>query len=241
VEQLLPQDEITKRFLEKLVVCQRLTLLGKLSSDLTHEINNQLTGVSGYAQLLLGQERALLIARELEKISSSADECKKLIFNYKRLARFTNQEKEYCSLNIIIRQALDLFRRQFAKKNLEITEDYSDDLPVIETNAGALEHAFANIIQNALEALQESGSRLSIRTAIEDQQLLAVFEDDGPGISQEAHQRLFAPFFSTKSHLHCMGLGLAATKAVVEECGGKIRVDSLSESGTSVRILLPLE
>jgi len=228
------------RFIENLVDCQRLALLGRLSSNLTHEINNQLSGVSGYAQLLLGQERAQALAKELEKIHFSALECKKLVFNFKRFARFNSQEKEYNSLNALIQQALEIFRRQFSKKNLHVHENYCPELPVLEMDAVALEQVFLNVIQNSFDALQESGSRLSISTGVENESIFAVFEDDGPGFSAEALQQLFTPFFTTKRHLHCAGLGLAAAKMLVEKNRGTIAIKSLPDGGSRVKITLPL-
>jgi two-component system NtrC family sensor kinase len=235
------QDEREKRFHGNLVDCQRLALLGRLSSNLTHEINNHLTGVSGYAQLLLGQERAQELAKELSKINASANECKRLISSFKRFARFSSQEKEYNSLNAIVQQVLELFRRQLAKRNVEVVEEYSPEMPIIEIDAVALEQVFLNIIQNSFEALQESGSRLRVATNTENGYLVVTLEDDGPGFSQEALSHLFVPFFSTKQRLHCAGLGLAVAKMLLEDQGGNIGVEALPNSGTRVRVSVPLE
>jgi two-component system NtrC family sensor kinase len=235
-----PQSDLEKRLLEKLADCQRLALLGRLSANLTHEINNQLTGVSGYVQLLLGQERAQAVEKELEKINFSANEAKRMILNFKRFARFKGQETEYNSLNAIIKQVLDLYRRPFSKKNLQITEEYSDDLPVIEFDAAALEQVFINVVQNSFEALQEAGGCLTVRTECDHEHLLATFEDDGPGFSAEALENLFNPFFSTKKHLHCAGLGLATAKVILNGLGGEISTKPLPKSGSCVEIDLPL-
>jgi C4-dicarboxylate-specific signal transduction histidine kinase len=235
-----PQSDLEKRLLEKLADCQRLALLGRLSANLTHEINNHLTGVSGYVQLLLGQERAQAVEKELAKVNFSANECKKMILDFKRFARFSAPEKEYNSLNAIIKQVLDLYRRPFSKKDLQIAEEYSVDLPVIELDAAALEQVFLNVVQNAFEALQETGGRLTVRTEFVQEHLLATFEDDGPGFSAEALGNLFNPFFSTKRHLHCAGLGLATAKVLMNGLGGEITVEPLLKSGARVKIDLPL-
>lgn len=229
-------DEITERVLEKLVDCQRQVLLGRLSSGLTHEINNQLAGVLGYVQLLLGQERSQPVSRELEKINSSANECKRLVSNFKRFAAPGNHEKEYGSLNLIVQQAMDFFRRQFSKKDLCLVENYAPELPVIEIDAVALEHVFLNVVQNALDALQEAGSRFSVATGRDGGYLTVVFEDDGPGLTPEARMHLFVPFFTTKHHLHCAGLGLVAAKMLLDKSGGKISVEALPQAGTRVTI-----
>ncbi len=236
-----PLDQPNDLLFEKLIDCQKLTLLGRLSSSLTHEINNHLAGVSGYAQLLLGQERGRLLEKELERINTSAIECKKLVIDFKRFARFNLQEKEFNSLNEVLKQVLNIFRRQFQKKNLQILEEYSASLPIVEVDIVALEQVFLNVIQNAFDALQEKGTRLSVATGVEKGSLFVVFEDDGPGFSDEAIRQLFVPFFTTKSHLHCAGLGLAASKRLLQENHGTIAIEALPAGGSRVKISLPLD
>jgi two-component system NtrC family sensor kinase len=236
------ESDVTERMLERLVLCQRLTLLGRLSSIVAHEVNNQLTGVSGYAQLLLAHEDAEEIEEELSKINSSADKCQRLISDMRRVGRFGESEKEFNNLNLLIQSALNLLRHQFEKKSLQITENYADDIPSIEVDAPSLEQVFLNIIQNAYEALTERGTSLTITThKDEDGRLTAKFEDDGPGLSEEALKHLFAPFFTTKDQLRCPGLGLSAAKNIMEAVNGTIEVSNAPTGGACVEVSLPPE
>ncbi len=221
--------------------CQKLALMGKLSSSITHEINNHLTGVSGYAQLLLSQERAKEIARELEKINESAVKCNRIISDFKRLSHSGSGEKEFNNLNLILQSVVNLLRHQFMKKSLELHEAYSEEIPAIEVDTPAIEQVFLNIIQNALEALEDTGSRLLISTLLEDGQIVVNFEDDGSGFSEGAREHLFTPFFTTKSPVSCPGLGLVAAKALVEEHAGSLEVRNCPEGGAHVRIAFPCD
>jgi len=225
----------------QLVACQKLVLLGRLSSNITHEVNNHLTGVTGYAQLLLAQERAQAVARELEMINSSANKCQKLVADFKRIAHFGNREREYDNINFIIRASVELLRNQFVKKSFEIIENYSPDIPPVEVDTPGLGQAFLNIIQNAFEAIEEKGTRLAITTLEEKGGLVAMFEDDGAGLTEEARKHLFTPFFTTKTRPWCLGLGLAATKMLVESHNGSIEIKDRPGGGTCVRVILPCQ
>ncbi len=234
------ESEAVERMRQQLVICQKHALLGRLSTILTHEVNNQLTGVTGYAQLLLAQEEADQLQEELSKINSSAERCKKLIADLRRIGRFGDQEREFNNINILITSSLDLLRHQFSKKALTVIENYASDIPSMEVDAPALEQVFLNIIQNAFEALTEKGTCLTITTLKgNDGSLVATFEDDGPGLSEEAMQHLFEPFFTTKHLLRCPGLGLTAAKSIIESHNGTIQVANSPAGGACVTVSIP--
>lgn len=229
-----------KRMSDQLVTCQRFVLMGRLCVGITHEVNNHLTGVSGYAQLLLPQDRAKAVAKEVEKIYASAMKCQSLIADLRRLARFTDS-KEFDNINIILKSSLDLVRHQFAKKSLHLVEEYASDIPPLEVDTPALEQMFLNIIQNSFEALQEKGSSLSVTTRKENERIIATLEDDGPGLSAEASANLFSPFFTTKAHLRCLGLGLPAARMLAEAQGGTIEITNRPGGGTRAKISFPCQ
>ena len=231
--------DITERMLSQLVTFQKFSVLGRICSGIMHELNNHLTGVTGYAQLLLSQERAKELASELEKINVSANKCQKLIASLRRFSRLGGEGREYNNVNFVIKSSLDLIRHQFTKKSIRIVENYVDEIPPIEVDTPALEQAFLNIIQNSLEALDEGKGCLSITTLKEDGRIVAIFEDDGPGLSEDALTHLFTPFFTTKERLHCVGLGLTVAKMVVEAHKGSTEVSNVPEGGTRVRVSLP--
>ena len=228
--------------LEHLVKCQRLALLGRLSTMITHEINNHLVGVSGYAQLLLDKSQAAAFEKELSKINQSAHRCRDLVSKLRSLGRFAGGAKELNNINIILTSSLDLVRRPFKHKSIELLEDFSPEIPSTEVDTYAIEQAFLNVIQNSLEAFgDKKGGRLSITTRVENGDIIATFDDNGPGLSEDARRNLFKPFFTSKAELNCAGLGLAAARAVVEAHGGTIDIDDSSGGGVKVRISLPAD
>jgi two-component system NtrC family sensor kinase len=226
---------------KRLMECQRLALVGRLSTIVTHEINNHLTGVSGYAQLLLDNEAAAGFTKELTRINSSAHRCQNLIKEIRRLGRFESGAGEVNNINLILRACLDLVRRQFERESHELTEDFSPEAPTQELDAMAIEQAFLNVIQNSFEAFEKRGGRLTISTRREGEQAVAIFDDDGPGLSAEAKENLFTPFFTTKQELNCPGLGLAAAKMAIESHNGTIEVGEAPTGGARVRIALPIK
>jgi two-component system NtrC family sensor kinase len=226
---------------ENLVNCQRLAMLGRLSAIVTHEVNNYLTAVSGYAQLILESGDAPGFETELEKIDTSALRCQKLIKEIRQVGRFINGKKEVGNINIILRSCLLLVRRQFKQESHTIIEDFSSDVPASEFDTPAVEQVFLNVIQNALEGFEEKGGTLSIATRLKDGDIAVTFEDNGPGLSEDARANLFVPFFTTKKDRNCLGLGLVASRMIMEAHGGTIAIQESNGGGTQVEIIFPLE
>jgi C4-dicarboxylate-specific signal transduction histidine kinase len=214
--------------------------MGRLCASITHEINNHLTPVSGYAQLLLSQDKAKTVTKEVDKIYTSATKCQKLIAELRRFARFSDS-REYDNINLILKSSLDLVRRLFEKQSIQLLENYAADIPALEVDTPALQQMFLNVIQNSFEALQEKGSGLSVATFKENGHIVALFEDDGPGLSEDARASLFTPFFTTKAHLRCVGLGLLATKMLAEAHGGTLEIGDHPKGGTRVKISFPCQ
>lgn len=235
------QYAIEKNMREHLITCQRLVLLGRLAPWITHEVNNQLTGVAGYAQLLLEQHRAAELSEELSKINSSAKSCQKLITALRRFSRFANDERDFNNINLIIKSSLDIIRTQFEQRSIDLIENYSSDIPPVEVDTSALEQVFLNIMQNSLESLENVGGSLTISTFTDEEDVVAIFEDTGPGLSEDAQTHLFTPFFTTKRTLHCPGLGLSAAKMLVEAHGGTIEIENIAEGGVRAKVNIPSE
>jgi len=233
------EADLIKRSLSHLAAFQKFSVLGRICPGVLHEVNNHLTGVTGYAQLLLAQERSREVSSELEKINTSANKCQKLIADLRRFSRLGGKDTELNNINFIIKASLDLIRHQFAKKSIRLVENYAEDVPTMEVDAPALEQVFLNIIQNSLEVFNDGNGCLSITTCSEDGHIVAIFEDDGPGMSDDALAHLFTPFFTTKQEMDCLGLGLMVCKMVIEAHGGTTEVTNIQEGGARVRITLP--
>jgi C4-dicarboxylate-specific signal transduction histidine kinase len=226
---------------EYLLNCQRLAMLGRLSTIVTHEVNNHLTGVSGYVQLMLESADAAGLEEGLGKINTSALRCQKLIREIRQVGRFTDGNREVGNINLILGSCLELVRHQFKQKSHTIVEDFSSDLPSGEFDTPAVEQMFLSMIQNSFEAFEKKGGSLRIATRVKSEGIVVTFEDDGPGISEDARENLFMPFFTTKEDLNCPGLGLAAAKMIMEDHGGTIAINDTAEAGTHVEIVFPVK
>lgn len=226
---------------EHLVNCQRFAMLGRLSAIVTHEVNNHLTGVSGYAQLMLDSADATGFEKGLGTINTSALRCQKLIREFRQVGRFINGNKEVGNINIILGSCLELVHHQFKQRSHSIIEGFSPDVPSGEFDTPAVEQVFLNVILNSFEAFEEKGGSLSIVTQVKDENIVVTLEDNGPGLSEDARANLFVPFFTTKEDLNCPGLGLAAAKMVMEAHGGTIDIKERAEGGTHVEIIFPME
>jgi signal transduction histidine kinase len=226
---------------ERLVKCQRMAMLGRLSMLVTHELNNKLTGVGGYAQLILDNANAAAFEKELLKINDSALRCQNLIREIRQIGRPDNDTKEVGNINMILQSCLDLYRHQFKQKSHHVVEDYSLDVPSGEFDTPAVEQVFLNVIQNAFEALPERNGHLSVKTRLENGKIVVTVEDDGPGLSAAARENLFTPFYTTKADRNCSGLGLAAAEMIMEAHGGTIAIDDSPGGGALVEIVFPIK
>jgi signal transduction histidine kinase len=217
---------------------ERLASLGRLASGLAHEINTPLTGIASYAQMLgemtpEGDPRAELVS----KLVGQSFRVSRIVSNLREAVRGSSAELEPLDLVAVSeRAAVDAARAAGAAERLEISRP---DGPVSVWGApGAVELAISNLVRNALEA--SPGDRpvlLRIRQA--DAWGEAEVEDHGPGIPQELHQRVFEPFFSTKTERGGTGLGLAITRDMIGQLGGEVTLSCPPEGGTRATIRLP--
>jgi signal transduction histidine kinase len=146
-------------------------------------------------------------------------------------------------LNRIITDTLNLLEHQFKTTRVLVNEDLAEPLPMIQGNAGRLQHVFLNLFLNAKDAMP-SGGTLKVSTANGDG-VRVVISDTGTGIAQEHIQRIYDPFFTTKTspqdgQRRGTGLGLSVTYGIIQEHAGKIRVESTPDSGTTFYLEFPL-
>ena len=180
----------------------------------------------------------------LEKIEASAKRCRDVI---QKLLRFSEQEAEPehlpCDLNKIIKDAFSLTEQSILSSGIQVRWELTDNLPKVLGASNQLMNVFLNIFNNARTAMKDSasGSRLTIRSEVSDDGLLAVtIIDNGKGIESENLDRIFEPFFTTKDVWTNTGLGLSVAFRIVADHGGKIDVISKPSDGTSICVRLPV-
>jgi two-component system, NtrC family, nitrogen regulation sensor histidine kinase NtrY len=237
--------------LTDLVQAQRSAAWREVAQRIAHEIKNPLTpiqlsadrirrligkpGADANAPRLLSAvaESAILIEREVATLKTLVDE-------FSRFARFPVSQPVPSDLNRIIENALEVFDGRLS--SILIRRDLAPGLPAVHADPEQMKRAVVNLIDNAAEALESSALKeIGVRTRFDPERevVYAVVADSGPGISPEAKERLFLPFFSTKQR--GTGLGLAIVSRIISEHNGVIRVEENRPSGTQFVIELPVE
>lgn len=227
---------------QSLMQTEKLSALGEIVAGVAHELNNPLTGVMGYAQLLLTSDIRGKSRFRLEQIMSEALRCKKIVEGLLGFSRHQESHKAIQDLNAALMSVVTLREYQLRVDGIELNLELDDDLPMAQFDAHNMERVFLNIINNAHHALRQSdeGKRsLTIRTVARNGEVSCAFEDTGPGIPKKTQGRIFEPFFTTKKVGEGTGLGLSLSFGIMKDHEGRIEVESTEGSGTTMTIYLP--
>lgn len=231
--------ENLKRFQTQLIQTEKLVSIGQLAAGAAHEINNPLTGILGYSDLLTDDTGLTDRQRALaEKIRTLARRIKTLVTSLLSFARRVPSEKTNLDVNFVISNALSLSHLDLRGKHIEIETESTPDLPAVLGDADQIFQVFFNLISNAVDALEEKGGgKLVIRTEYRNSRVLIEFSDTGPGI-KSLHQ-VFDPFFTTKPVGKGTGLGLSICYGIVQDHGGQIACFNRPEGGATFLVELP--
>jgi len=232
-----------KRLFSRLAESDRLASLGRLAAGVAHEINNPLTLVSGYAELLREsvadptlREQAAVIVEEVERIAG-------IVRNLLTFARQQPATVSPCDVNAILCRLYSLTASQFQKGRVELVLDCEPGLPQVAANPSELEQVFLNLMINALEAMP-GGGRLTVESrsicSNGEPWVEIRFADTGCGIKEEHIDRIFEPFFTTKEVGKGTGLGLSVSYGIVRKYGGTIEVSSEEGKGSVFVVRLPV-
>lgn len=228
-----------KRIQAQFVQSEKLHSLGQLAAGAAHEINNPLTAILGYSDVLIEDAGATENSRRLgEKIRDQARRTKALVTKLISFAQPLPAERTLLDVNNILSSALELRRLDLMGKNIRIDLDAKTNLPAVNGDANQLLQVFFNIISNAVDALEEvGGGALTVHTSRETTNVVIEFSDSGPGI-KEPHL-VFDPFYTTKPAGKGTGLGLSICYGVVKEHGGQISCSNRPGGGATFRVELP--
>lgn len=226
----------------QLIITDRLASIGELSSGIAHELNNPLTSVIGFSELLLDKDVPDDIKEDLEVINREAKRTAQVVRNLLTFARKHDAEKKPVDINSIIEKVLELRAYEQKVSNIEINTRFASDLPEITADGFQLQQVFINIIINAEHFMTEAHRRgtLTITTERVGDIIRASFADDGPGIAKENLGHLFDPFFTTKEVGKGTGLGLSICYGIITEHGGRIYAESKLGKGATFVVELPI-
>jgi two-component system NtrC family sensor kinase len=246
VGRLVIVDDITERIdLEaQLSQADKLSSIGLLAAGVAHEVNTPLAVISSYTQMLAKQLQSdPAKAGLLDKITKQTFRASEIVNNLLNFSRTTGTELTEISLNKVIADTLALLEHQFKVAHVQVQSELYDKLPLIQGNAGRLQQVFLNLFLNAKDAMT-GGGVLNVATQNGDFVSVRV-SDTGSGIAQENIQRIYDPFFTTKTapaegQSRGTGLGLSVTYGIIQEHAGNIRVESRPGEGTTFTLDFPL-
>jgi two-component system NtrC family sensor kinase len=231
--------ENLKRLQRQLVTSEKLAALGQLVAGAAHEINNPLTAILGYSDLLVADPGITEESRSFAgKIAAQARRTKRLVANLLSFAKPAPAIKVAVNLNTLLEHATQLCESDVHNKNVRITRSLAATLPLVSGDTNHLLQVFLHILNNAIDALQDvGGGLLHVASRRENEFAVVEVSDTGPGIKEP--DKIFEPFYTTKPVGKGAGLGLSACYGIVHEHGGTITCYNRPGGGASFVITLP--
>jgi len=244
VERLHENRELQERLNE----AEKSSMLGRFAATVAHEVRNSLN----FINLSIDQIRAKhtggdeAAARELRRtlgdVKEEVSRLNRLVNDFMAAGRQAPPQLAPCDLKATTEQAIALVEKQAQRQGIRIQSRIPSDLPLLQADAAQLKTCFLNILTNAVQAMPRGGRlEISARCVSEDRDpgsLELRFSDSGPGIPPEEREKVFAPYYSTKAT--GFGLGLAITRKIVEDHGGRIYASDGERPGTVIVVELPL-
>ncbi|GEM_PF-4622030 len=234
---LIIKDITSRKEVEKE---QRLTQLGRLVSNIAHEVNNPLMIISGRAQLaLLEDPKDENLKKNFEIIIKECLRAKGYIANLLQFSRPSKGEVESTDINKMLEDIILLVEHQFALAGIEINKHFTKGLPFIMVDAKQIQEVCLNLINNARDAVSTQKGKIDVATSLEKGYIRIDVSDSGPGLTQEVINRMFEPFYTTKKN--GTGLGLSISYGIIKAHKGELKADSAIGKGTMITILLPID
>ncbi len=226
----------------QLVQSEKLAGIGQLAAGVAHELNNPLSGVLGFAQLLLDDPGLTPQQRkDIETICAQSQRCRVIIQNLLQFSRRKDPVTEPVDLAPLLQTTIDLLKYDFSTSGIELIQRVPASLPMVFGDPSQLQQIFLNLITNARQAMgSQKKGRLLIEGEEKQGHVLLHFKDDGPGIAPEVRGKIFDPFFTTKPVGQGTGLGLSICYGIAKQHHGDLSVQSELGSGATFTLELPL-
>jgi signal transduction histidine kinase len=230
-----------RRLREQLIHSERLSAVGQLVAGVAHEINNPLQAVMGFAELLIGAETSPDIRRDLEQIRVDANRAAKIVRHLLLFARRSTLERSVADLNEIARSTSALRVNQLQSFNVELVEQYSNELPMLVVNREEIQQIILNLLINAEQSVRATGraGKIHLTTGEAGDAAYIEVSDDGAGVPPMVASRIFEPFFTTKEVGQGTGLGLSVSLGIAQAHGGNLELRPAAYGGACFRLTLP--
>lgn len=239
LEERLEMERTLRRTQAQLLQAEKLAAMGRLTSQIAHELNNPLYGIMNTLELMKTEippenRRRKILEMALSETVRLSDLLKKML----SFSKPDQEEKAVVDVNTLLDEILLLHGKQLLENNIRISVEFSDDLPKIFASKNQLRQVFINMIKNAMDAMADGGA-LKVRTGTEGGLVRIDISDSGIGIKGEHLEKIFDSFFTTKDSVKGVGLGLSVCYGFIKEHGGDICVESKPGVGTLFKITLP--
>ncbi len=248
-EELRVKKELKKTQMQ-LLQAERLASIGMLATGVAHEINNPVAIMieeSGWIKDLMEEEEFQSsknlkeFNRALKQIHTQGNRCKEITRKLLSFARKTDSDVQTAYLNDIIEEVVSLSLKRTKHAGVKLKTRLQKDLPSTLVCASEMQQVLLNLINNALDAMENTGGTITLSSRMAHGQIMMTIEDDGPGIPAADLSRIFDPFFTTKTVGKGSGLGLFICYSIIKSMGGKIDVLSELGTGTNFNISLPVQ
>jgi signal transduction histidine kinase len=222
---------------------QRLIAAGQVSLKISHSVKNILQLVSGSAEVIdfgLRTNEIHRVKRSWNILRPNLDRVKKFMLDMLDFSRERHLELGPCQFNAVIQSAIESLRSQLKQKKTKLHIRVDQQIPTIELDGERIHEMAANLILNAIDIVDDQTGVVSVETKYlkEQNEVELSVTDNGPGISEEAKEKIFQPFESSKNKLGT-GLGLAIAKQIIEQHNAKIQIESEQGKGSTFKVILP--
>ena len=224
---------------EQLLQSEKMSAVGQLIAGVAHELNNPLTAILGYAQLLETEGLNTRAQDFVSKLFKQAQRTHRVVQNLLSFARQRKPQRDEVDIRKVLEETVALREYDLKSNNIKLESDLPSEPAIVVADPHQLEQVFLNIINNAVDAILETGRNgsLKIRVSTQNGHVCTQFADDGAGIKDP--KRIFDPFYTTKSVGKGTGLGLSICYGIVKEHGGDITANNNPEAGATIEVRLP--
>jgi len=240
LKERLGMERTLRETQEKLLQSEKLAAMGKLTSQIAHELNNPLYGIMNTLELLKTEISPESKRRKiLDMALSETERLTELLRKMLRFSKPEEEERQLTDVNAILDEILLLVRKQLMEHTIRISSTLAEDVEMVYASRSQLRQVFLNMISNARDAMPDGGT-LSVKTMQNGDAIYIEISDTGIGIREENIDKIFDAFFTTKDSVKDVGLGLSVCYGFIKEHGGDIRVSSRWGAGTTFTIIIPL-
>ncbi len=236
---IILRDITEKRKLEqRQMQTEKLASLGMLTSGIAHELNNKLTPILGFAELIDTSELQAKDRDRFAVIVNAADSARNIIESLLTFSRNVPPQKSVFNIDDLIERTINLYRPTMRKRSIEIQHQPGDDPLMLQADLNCMEQVLVNLINNAVDAIGDNPGRINILSRRQHEHVVIQIADNGPGIPEHVMPKIFDPFFSTKGVDCGTGLGLSICYGIISDHKGEIVMENTDE-GAQVTLRMP--